>query len=273
MFRVLRTKAVTVPVALLLLGLLIGSFNNKAQHKGRSSLATGATQAIILPFDLIFHYSFKYFNSLLLSMRTHKALLSENAVLRERVRVLSEENARLREAWEDNISLRKHLSLRSTLSYRTIAAEVVSREQSQWFDTFTVNRGRNAGLNKGDAIINHMGLVGQVIEADAWSAKVVALTDPDSAVGAVVQRSRVQGIVKGQGSEYLVLSYLAKDSDVKESDIVVTSGIAGVVPRGLRVGRVVNVIRDQVAGTTEAIVRPSVRADQVGHVLVVKPSQ
>ncbi len=270
MFGIFRTKAVTIPVAMLLLGLFIGSSHNKAQEKGKTIAAVGATQAVILPFDMVFHYSLKLFDGLLHSMRSHSAVTAENAALREQVRALSEENARLREAWEDNTNLRKELGLRSTLDYRTVAAEAISREQSQWFDTLTINRGRKAGLSKGDAIINHLGLVGQIVEANAWTSKAVALTDPDSAIGAVVQRSRVQGIVKGQGSEYLVLSYLAKDSDVKESDIVVSSGIAGVVPRGLRIGRVVKVVRDQVAGTTDAIIRPSVRADQVEHVLAVK---
>jgi rod shape-determining protein MreC len=86
----------------------------------------------------------------------------------------------------------------------------------------------------------------------------------------MVRRSRSSGILYGQGADYLALSHLPEHADVNESDIVVTSGMGRVIPKGFVVGRVVKVLRNSPAGGTTALVRPSVRLDEIEDVLVVK---
>jgi len=121
--------------------------------------------------------------------------------------------------------------------------------------------------------VHFRGLVGQVVETSAYTSQVLALTDPSSAIGAMVRRSRSSGIVKGQGADILLFSYLPKDADIKPSDVVVSSGMGGVVPKGHVIGRVTKVTRDPVAGATSALVKPSVRFNQVEHVFVIKAIQ
>jgi len=203
-------------------------------------------------------------------VRPRGSILRENARLRDEVRRLTWENARLAEAAEENARLRMLLGLKRNIPLDVVAAEVISRKAGNWFDTATIDRGRRAGIAPGDAVVNFRGLVGQVVESNLTSSQVAAITDPASSVGAMVRRSRSSGILQGQGSDYLALSYLPKDADVKCSDVVVTSGMGGVIPKGFVIGRVVKVLREATPGTTTALVRPSVRLDEVEQVFVVR---
>ena len=132
--------------------------------------------------------------------RPRGAILRENADLRRQVRDLSRENSMLREAAQQNVALRQALGLRNSIAFRSIAAEVIARQESTWFDTATINRGRSSGVAKGDAVVNHLGIVGQVVAADEFTSEVVAVSDQNSAVGAMVQPSRSSGILRGQGA-------------------------------------------------------------------------
>jgi rod shape-determining protein MreC len=200
-------------------------------------------------------------------------ILKENKLLRDEVKRLSQENATLKEASRENIELRQALGLRRSMPLQMLPAEVISRKASVWFDTAMIDKGSRSGVVKSAAVVNFRGLIGQIVESDLFTSQMVALTDPSSAVGAIVQRSRSSGIIQGQGADYLVLAYLPKDADIKEKDVIVSSGMGRVIPKGFPIGRVIRVKRNSLAGTTSALVRPSVRLDQVEQVFVVKPGQ
>ncbi|MGQ9783989.1 MAG: rod shape-determining protein MreC [Armatimonadota bacterium] len=227
---------------------------------------------VLTPVNIAAHRMFGVGDWLFRVVRPRRLILRENTTLRREVQRLTLENARLADAAAENSRLRELLGLKQSIPMRTVAAEVISRKPSNWFDTVIVNRGRRHGIGAGDPVVNFRGLIGQVTEADLLSARVVSITDPSSAVGAMVRRSRASGILLGQGGEYLSLTYLPKDADVKASDIVITSGIGRVIPKGFVIGRVVKVNRDITSGMTTALVRPSVRFDEIEHVLVVTRS-
>ena len=105
------------------------------------------------------------------------------------------------------------------------------------------------------------------------NSQMVFLTDQNSGVGGMVQRSRSAGMVQGQGADNLVLTYLPKDADVKVGDLVVSSGMGKVIPKGIPIGRVIEVVPNSLAGATSAVVKPSVRYDQVEQVLIAKVGQ
>lgn len=269
----LRNKTVFSLIALLVLGMVLGSAHNRALETGESFAPSNIVRTVLIPVEATFHRVFAVGEWLLRFVRPRSAILRENAALRREVKRLTEENARLREAAEENVRLRQALHLRLSLPFEMVPAEIIARSGSGWFDTATIDRGRKSGIKKGDAVICVRGLVGQVVEADAFTSQVVALTDQSSAVGALVQRSRQAGIIQGQGPDLLVLSYLPKDADVREKDIVVSSGMGRVIPKGLPIGRVVEVIRDSIGGTTSALVKPSARLDNTEQVFVIKTGQ
>lgn len=243
--------------------------HNRSVRTNTPFIVRDAVHLVLSPVNIAVNRTFGVGDWLFRVVRPRRLILRENANLRKEVQRLTMENARLADAAAENSRLRELLGLKQNIPMRTVAAEVISRKPSNWFDTAIINRGRRHGVGAGDAVVNFRGLVGQVTEVDLLSARVVSITDPSSAVGAMVRRSRASGVLFGQGGEYLSLTYLPKDADVKVSDIVITSGMGRVIPRGFVIGRVVKVKRDITSGMTTALVRPSVRFDEIEHVLVV----
>lgn len=268
-----RNKTFLSLIALLVLGAAIGTAQKQAMESGKPFVASDVGRTLLIPVNLAFDRVFAAGNWLLRFARPRSFVLRENAALRNEVRRLTEENARLREAAEENVRLRQALRFREQVRLEMAPAEIVSRKGSGWFETAIVDRGRRSGVVKGAAVVSFRGLVGQVEQADPYTSLVVGLADENSAVGGMVQRSRVSGIVQGQGADYLLLNYLPKDADVKKGDIVISSGMGRVIPKGFPIGRVVRVVRNSIGGTTSALVRPSARLDQVEQVFIVRPGQ
>lgn len=274
MLSVLREKAILTLVVLVALSVGIGAAHDRALQHGTPFPVQDAVCMAVRPAALGFHTAFAAVDHGAHIVRPRRSILKENADLRKEVTSLRAENAALREAAQENIHLRAALGLSQSSSIKMIPSEIISRKESTWFDTATIDRGRRAGVGKGWAVVTaSMQLVGQVLETDTLSSRIVALTEANSAVAAMVQRSRSNGMLQGQGSDYLTLSYLPKDADVKVGDIVVSSGMGQVIARGFVIGRVVKVVHSRVMGSTTALVRPSVRFDQVEQVFVVKPGQ
>lgn len=274
MLSILREKAVLTLLVLIVLGVGIGAGHNRALDRGSSFVVSDATSLVMRPSATVFHLVGVAANTAVRVARPRRLLLKENADLRREVVRLRRENAILAEAAHENQRLRAALGLKQSCRLEMIACEVISRTESTWFDTATLNRGSRAGIHKGWAVVTpDLRLVGQILETDAFTSRFVALTDANSAIGAMVQRSRSSGILQGQAGDYLMLSYLPRDADVRVGDIVVSSGMGQVIPKGLTVGRIVKVVRSEVMGNAKALVRPSIRIDQIEQVFVVKPGQ
>ncbi len=274
MFNLLHNKTVLTLVVLLVLGGLIGALHNRALETGNSLGLQDAIRACLSPGNRVLHALMVLGGDGARAARPRYALLKENSQLKKQVQRLERENVILREAAAENTRLRAAVKFRQSTKLEMTPAEIISRNQSSWFDTATIDRGSKSGIVKGAAIVDYRGrLVGQVLEVDTYTSQIVSITDPNSAIAGMVQRSRHSGILQGQGADYPLLSYLPKDADVRESDIVISAGIGKVVPKGFVMGRVVKVVRNSTAGTTAAVIRPSVEFDQVEQVFVVKPGQ
>lgn len=261
-------------LVLVALGVGLGAAHDRSRDDGRPFPVFEVTSLILRPSTSAFHLTAAVTGAARHSARPRRSILKENAELRKEVARLRAQNAALYEAAQENVRLRAALDLRKSTDFEMVAAEVISRNQSSWFDTAAINRGRRSGIRKGWAVITSgKWLIGQILDADEFSARMVALTDSNSAVGAMVQRSRCNGMLQGQGGDYLTLSYLPKDADVKIGDTIISSGMGQVVPKGLIIGRVVKVVHNKVLGSTTALVRPSIRFDQIEQVFVAKPGQ
>lgn len=163
--------------------------------------------------------------------------------------------------------LEQLLELRSQAKLATVAARVIAGSASPDFRTLTIDKGTNDGLGPDMAVIAPRGVVGRVITPGARAAKVQLLIDRNAAAGAVVERSRSQGIVEGTGGE-LRLNYVSGTADVKVGDVVVTSGIEGIYPKGFVVGQIESVASG--SGAFGAIsIRPAVDFSSLEGVLVV----
>ena len=160
----------------------------------------------------------------------------------------------------------------STPELTYVSGMVIGHSQGVWFDTFTINVGRNQGVEKNMPVVT-AGLVGRVTQVGATWSKVIAMIDPSMSVSVMVERTRDSGMVRGMlqaGSsvDTLELYYLPMDDDLVPGDKIVTSGIGGIYPKGLPVGTVIEVSRSG-ESTSNAIVQPTADFRHIEEVLVV----
>jgi rod shape-determining protein MreC len=193
----------------------------------------------------------------------------ENQRLREDVERLSEQVTRLREQAQSTQRLERLLAFREQLPGRAIGARVIGRDSSRWFGVIVLDRGSNDGVRRNAAVVSSEGLVGRVIGVTPTTAQVLLITDARSAVGVVLQRSREAAVVEGQGRADLRLKYAARSREIVPGELAVTSGQAGVFPRGLPVGAVREVIHEPGALYQEALVRPAAGLDHLEEVLIL----
>jgi rod shape-determining protein MreC len=165
-------------------------------------------------------------------------------------------------------TLEQLLALRTeAVDLETVAANVIAGGASPDFRTITVDKGTGDGLRPDMAVIAPDGVVGRIITPSARAAKVQLLIDRNAAAGALVERSRAQGVAEGTGGD-LRLNYVSGTADVQVGDTVVTSGIDGIYPKGFIVGQIQSIKRG--AGVFDAIVlRPAVDFSSIEAVLVV----
>lgn len=272
MFQILRNTKIITLLILLFFGTAMGVSHNRALAGGKAYLPEDAVRIVMKPFQVVVAGFGGIFRNTSKSIRSHRLLRKENETLRDEVKRLSMEVISTREEAAEAKRLRAAVGFKQQSTEKLLAARIISRNPSEWFITATLDRGRTSGIQPGQAVITHRGLIGQVFEASPTSSQVRTLTDgrdDRGGVGAMVQRSRIAGICLGQGSDLLNLTYLPKEADIKPGDIVVTSGQGEVVPKGLPIGRVVSVKTESGGFMKSAVVRPSVKLDQVEEAFVV----
>lgn len=193
----------------------------------------------------------------------------ENTRLREEVERLGQEVARLREQAQATQRLERLLDFRTATGGRAIGARVIGRDTSQWFAVIVVDRGSRDGVRRNDPVVAAEGLVGRVLTVSPTTSQVLLITDARSAVGVVLQQSREAGVIEGLGQSTVRLKYLSRSKEVPIGAVVITSGLTGLFPRGLPVGTVVSLVREQGAIYQEATVAPTVNLDHLEEVLIL----
>jgi rod shape-determining protein MreC len=207
--------------------------------------------------------------------RTYVALIGvnqENERLRRRIVELEQEAVRLAEVEQTDKRLEALLNLRSSLDGDVEVAQIIGRDPLPWFSTMTIDKGEADGVHKNAAVLSAFGVVGQIMATGRHSARVLLITDHNSGVDAVVQRSRARGIVEGALDSGCVMKYLKRGEDVEVGDRVVTSGLDGIFPKGIIVGDVTRVTRGNRGLLQVAEIKPAVPLDHIEEVLVARGS-
>ena len=163
---------------------------------------------------------------------------------------------------EQLLEMRDHTDLHLT------AAEIIGASATPDFRTLTIDRGSRDGLRPDMAIIAPGGVVGRIVVPSARAAKVQLLVDRNAAAGALIERSRAQGVVIGTGEDRLRMDYVSEASDIAVGDVVVTSGIDGIYPKGFVIGRVETVEKNG-PSYGRILVKPAVDFSSLEQVLVV----
>jgi len=168
-----------------------------------------------------------------------------------------------------NVRLRDLIDFQRNISERVVAAEVIGRDPSAWFKTVIIDKGEADGLTRGLPVVIAQGIVGQVIEVSKHYSKVMLIVDSNSAVDSLVQRSRARGVIKGEATDQCRLDYVLRKNDVRIGDTLVSSGLDGVYPKGLRIGYVSQVIEHDADIFHEVIITPFVDFEKLEEVLVI----
>lgn len=193
----------------------------------------------------------------------------KNDILRSQLNRASEKNNLWQETDLANVRLRNLLNFQKSITELAVAAEVIGKDPSAWFKTVIIDKGRADGLTKGLPVVMPQGIAGQVIEVANHYSKVMLIVDRNSAVDALVQRTRARGVVKGESTNQLRLAYVLRKKDVQVGDIVVSSGLDGIYPKGLRIGMVSEVIEHEADIFHEVFITPFVDFEKLEEVLVV----
>lgn len=196
----------------------------------------------------------------------------ENLRLRE---TLNQQNSRIFEAEETfltNQRLEKLLDMKKKIKRATLASTTIGNDVTPWFHTLIIDRGASSGLTEGMPVIASAGVVGQIVKVAPSTSRVLLLTDHTSGIAATILRSRARGVVKGRGEGLCVLEFASREEDIKVGDIVITSGIGGVFPKGLPIGEVTMVKRGEYGIFQTVNIRPTVKLSHLEEMLVVTGS-
>ncbi len=228
----------------LLLLVLLASLSLLAFHRTRPGeglwLAEGVA-AVTAPVQAVFAQMHRAAAGLWTGYLEWKALRADAERLRAEVTALRLRQLRQAELEAENRRLRALLAMRERLPTRTLGADVVAREWNGFTRGLTINRGRSDGVERLAPVIVTRGVVGRVADLRRTSAVIQLVTDPASSVGAVVSRSRVQGLAEGVAGGGLRLRLPAHEEGVAVGDAVSTSGMGGLFPKGVPLGRVTRI--------------------------------
>ncbi len=206
----------------------------------------------------------------LLSARSD--LMARNASLERRVLALAQVSQQYIALKAENDRLRALLGSQGRVSYEFLIAELVGIVPDPNTHQIILDKGAEAGLEIGYAVLDSQGLFGQVVEVSRLTSRVLLLTDRDHAVPVRVSRNGVRGIVGGTGDMgSLSVENVSTLSDIVEGDLLETSGLAGRFPAGYPVGTVTSVVGDAAAASVQVRVVPTAQLDRAQHVLVIFP--
>ncbi len=236
----------------------------KAYITGRFALT------LVSPFQTAVTGSIRFCKNIWMQYFDLVSVSRENQVLRELLDRAVQRNHDLLEVELSNQRLRDLLNFRKNIPGRFIAAEAVSRDPSAWFQTVIIDKGRGEGITKGLPVVVSKGIVGQITDVSAHRSKVLLVIDRNSAVDALVQRTRARGIIEGKSTRQCVLKYVLRKDDVKVGDVVISSGLDGVYPKGLQIGHVSSVVKRSSGIFQEVMVTPTVDFEKLEEVLVAQ---
>jgi len=197
----------------------------------------------------------------------------ENEKLKEDLATAQLDLRKAQQANVENERLKGLLNLKEQTGYDQVAARVIARDSSIWFNTITINRGSSSGVALNMPVVTGSGIVGRVIALSPWTAQVMMVTDEKAAAGAIVGQlsgSGALGSVRGLGNSGLIeMRYVSGLQNVEVGNYILTTGQDGIYPPGLNVGEVVQVKPGTATQPHQILIKPGAKLDQLEEVAVL----
>lgn len=194
---------------------------------------------------------------------------NENIRLKREINVLRMQNYRYQELFATHKRIQELLQFKKTIDWPVSAVQVIGRDPTGWFKSIIIDKGAEANLRINMPVVNAKGVVGRLVSVSHNYAKALLIIDQNSAVDCIIQRSRDKGVVKGLSPKICKLDYVLKTNDVVVGDMVVTSGLGRVFPKGVPVGEVTEVQNIPGELFKDVKVRPFVDFSKLEEVLVI----
>lgn len=262
--RSIRDLIIAVILVSLGLIMLFSSF-----EKGQSGTFMSMIYSVFKPINQTVSFiqgrSVDVFNSYLWLVNVSQ----KNRDLTEEVRSLRSQIVSLREKELENKRLKEVLELKSRLDFPTLVAQIIGQDASGLFRTVLVNKGSDDGVLPDMPVTVPEGVVGKISRSSNVMAQVMMITDPAMSVDCRVERTRDRGLLSGSYSYSCLLQYVSKGAQITEGDLVVTSGLDGIFPRGLVVGKIQSIRSSEHGLFLEAVVTPAAKLSEIEEVIVI----
>ncbi len=272
MGRILRNKLFIVLAAAVLMLVVSGITYSRDTGAGRAAsfiaLPFTPVQKLISLVQSNFQDSLIYFGDI-------NRIVKENEELKIKVDSLEAENRELKSFREENRELRQALNIKDQFaSLEPLGANIIGKDMGNWFNIFIIDRGVNDGIEKDVPVLTSKGLVGRTIQINAASSKVEGIIDKNSVVSArIVQKGdlvRVRGDLQYKDQGLCLMDRIPAEADVAVGDMVETSGIGGIYPRGILIGEVKEILKLENQLELSAVIEPAVDFRRLDEVIVLK---
>ena len=197
------------------------------------------------------------------------ALREENKILHERLDLLTRMAQETQAINDENARLKELLNFKKSIPYMSIAAQVIGRDPSNWSNSVIIDKGSINGIKDNMAAMSTRGLVGRIVEVGQRSSKVLLITDPNLKVGITILRNRQGAIMVGRPGGRCKAVYISLDSDAKAGDKVITAGFGSVFPKGILIGEIEKVGKEEGRLYKYAVIRPSQDLSKLEEVLCI----
>jgi rod shape-determining protein MreC len=271
MFFLRKYKTAVFVAALLVIALIMISYNLK--YGADNSFLRKIVLEAIAPVQ-------KVLNASITSVKDDWSryiflfgIEEENKNLKKKIEELKTDLISYQEGYQEAQRLRKLLSISDDHNYHFISARVIGREQAALSRIILINKGSSHGLKAGMPVIAPPGLIGRLLDVSWHVSRVLLFIDENSNIDAIVQRNRTQGIISGAGSRGLILKYISKTQDVKEGDVIISSGMGGVFPKGMLIGQVSGVYRQDASLFLRINVAPFADFSKLEEILILSSDE
>ena len=272
--RTARNRRILVLILLLFISFILMGVSQSRITIRFKSVAYG----VVYPFQFVGVRSMTLVKEFFSSIEKNKQLKQELAKVKKMLEQYERSQYEYEEIKRENKRLRNLIGIQSDMEYETVIAEIVAKSPQNYYKTLIVNRGKNSGIEKWMPVVAYQNetrcVVGKVIDVQQFSARIQPLIDQSSYIGVMLMESRYSGILQGQSlvSDNCLLQYVDRRAEISYGDLVITSGMGGVFPKGIIIGEIVSVSKKQYGVFQEAIVKPVVDYGRLEEVYIITKS-
>lgn len=272
--RTARNKSILVLIFLLFISFILMGVSQSRITIRFKSVAYG----VVYPFQFVGVRSITLVKEFFSSIEKNKQLKQELVQVKKMLEQYEKSQYEYEEIKRENKRLRNLIGIQSDMEYEAVIAEIVAKSPHNYYKTLIVNRGKNSGIEKWMPVVAYQNetrcVVGKVIDVQQFSARIQPLIDQSSYIGVMLMESRYSGILQGQSpiSDNCLMQYVDRRAEISYGDLVITSGMGGVFPKGIIIGEIVSVSKKRYGVFQEAIVKPVVDYGRLEEVYIITKS-